>query len=445
MSTLDGRQHPATVDDNQKPIRLGFLGMGIVGTGTVETLLANREEIERRVGRPLIIHRVAVAHPDKPRNIPLDRSLFTRDANEVVSDPEIDIIVEVIGGVEPARSYLESALNHGKQVVTANKELLAKMGADLLQMASARRLDFAFEGSVAGGIPIILPLKVSLAANCIQRIVGIVNGTTNYILTRMTQESADFDEVLADAQSLGYAEADPSSDVDGADAAFKLAILASIAFSTKIDIEQVYHEGIRNIQAVDVLHAQELGYAIKLLAIGSRVAGGLELKVHPALVPHLHPLASVNDVFNAVLVRGSSVGDVMFYGRGAGSLPTGSAVAGDIIDVARNIVADSTGRMHETGFGMKPVVPVEQTRSQFYMRLRALDRPGVIARVATILGDHEVSIATVVQKGAHDDLAEIIWVTHPAPEGRFRAALAEIKALDVVHEVGSVLRVFNGD
>ena len=428
-----------------KPIRLGFLGMGTVGCGTVRTLLDNQREIEARVGRPLLIHRVAVAHPHKKRDVHLDTGLYTTDGNEVVRDPEVDIVVEVIGGVEPARSFLASALEHGKQVVTANKELLAKVGAELLGMAGARRLDFAFEGSVAGGIPIILPLKVSLAANSIQRLLGIVNGTTNYILTRMSEEGAAFEDVLAQAQKLGYAEPDPSNDVDGADAAYKLAILSSIAFGTRVNIDDVYYEGIRSVTALDVHHARELGYAIKLLAIAQRVEDRLELRVHPGLVPIQHPLASVNDVYNAVMVRGSSVGDVMFYGRGAGALPTGSAVAGDIVDVARNIVADATGRLHESTFEHREVVPIQDTRSQFYMRLRADDKPGVIARVATILGDHEVSIATVIQKESQGGSAEIVWVTHATPEGRYRAALEEIRRLPVVHEIGSVLRVVNGE
>jgi homoserine dehydrogenase len=302
-------------------------------------------------------------------------------------------------------------------------------------------LDFAFEGSVAGGIPIILPLQVSLAANSVERITGIVNGTTNYILTRMSREAASFDEVLAQAQNLGYAEADPSSDVDGADAAYKLAILASIAFNTRVRIEEVHYEGIRQVSAEDVRHAAELGYVIKLLAIGKRVGKRLELRVHPTLVPNRHPLAAVNDVFNAVMVQGSSVGDVMFYGRGAGSLPTGSAVAGDIIDVSRNLVADATGRLHVSSFADLPQVPIGESCSRFYIRVRALDEPGVIARIATSLGNHNVSISSVIQKNSDGGIAEIVWVTHPAQEKRVRLALEEIRELTVVHSVGSVLRV----
>ena len=427
------------------PIRLGFLGMGTVGCGTVQTLRENEAQITARVGRPIVIHRVAVARPEKHRPVQLAPSLYTTDGDEVVRDPLVDIVVEAIGGVEPARSFLTSAIEHGKQIVTANKELLAKHGSELLQMAATRRLDFSFEGSVAGGIPIILPLKVSLAGNTIHRILGIVNGTTNYILTRMTREGAAFEDVLAEAQRLGYAEVDPSNDVDGADAAFKLAILSSIAFGTRVNIEDVYYEGIRQVSATDVAHARDLGYVIKLLAIANRVDEQLEMRVHPALIPLSHPLASVNDAFNAVLVNGSSVGDVMFYGRGAGSLPTGSAVAGDIIDVARNLVADATGRLHETGLQDRRIIPIHETRSQFYMRLTALDRPGVIANVAACFGSHEVSIASIVQKGSQGGDAEIVWVTHCAPEGRFRAALEEIRGLPVVHQIGSVLRVINGE
>ena len=422
-------------------IQVGFLGCGNVGAGTIKVLSDNRDAIASRVGAPVRVKRVAVAHPAKPRPSWVDRSLLTGDPDEVLDDPEIDIVAETIGGVRPAKEYLLRALAGGKQIVTANKELLAKEGEELLLMAAERGLDFYYEGAVAGGIPIIRPLRTDLAANRIDRIEGIVNGTTNYILTKMAQEGRDFDEVLAEAQKLGYAEVDPTDDVEGHDAAYKLTILASLAFSSHVPIHDVYFEGIREVSAADIQFAHDLGYVIKLVAIAKRNNGAMELRVHPAFVPHRHPLAAVNDVFNALYVHGDAVGHVMFYGRGAGSLPTGSAVAGDLVDIARNIRAGSTGRIPHARFQQLSVLPMAEVRTRYYVRMQVDDRPKVLAAVASIFGDHDVSIASVVQREAHEGLADIVWLTHPAVERNMGGALAAIRTLEAVRSVTNMIRV----
>ncbi len=425
----------------QSIINIGLLGCGNVGSGTIKVLQDNQEAIRRKLGVELRVSRIAVAHLEKPRPDWVDRSLLTTDPAHILDDPDIQIVAETIGGLNPAKSYLLRAMANGKHIVTANKELLAKQGQDLLPIAAERHLDFLFEGAVAGGIPIIGPLKTDLAANRITRIEGIVNGTTNYILTKMGQEDRDFTEVLAEAQKLGYAEVDPTDDVEGHDAAYKLSILASIAFSSRVPMDQVYFEGIRNISPADIRFARELGYVIKLLAIAKRDDHAMELRVHPAFVPERHPLSSVNDVFNALYVHGDAVGDVMFYGRGAGSMPTGSAVAGNLMDVARNILHGSTGRVSCTCYDQLPVLPMEEVRTRYYIRMLVEDRPKVLAAVAGVLGEHHVSIASVVQRETHDGLAEIVWLTHPAVERNLRAALQEVETLETVRSVNNMIRV----
>ncbi|MBW3622609.1 MAG: homoserine dehydrogenase [Armatimonadetes bacterium] len=422
-------------------INVGFLGCGNVGAGTIKVLHDNAEAIRRKIGAEIRVKRVAVAHLDKARPEWVDRDLLTTDPADVIDDPEIDILAETIGGLNPAKAYLIRAMERGKHIVSANKELLAKEGHDLLPVAAERGLDFFFEGAVAGGIPIIRPLMTDLAANRIDRIEGIVNGTTNFILTKMAHEGRDFGEVLAEAQKLGYAEVDPTDDVEGYDAAYKLAILASTAFSSRVPIREVYFEGIRNVSAADIHSAAELGYVIKLLAIAKRAGDSMELRVHPAFVPKLHPLSAVNDVFNALFLHGDAVGDVMFYGRGAGSLPTGSAVAGDIMDIARNIRTDSTARVASTCFAQLPILPMDEVQTRYYIRMRVEDRPKVLAAVANVLGDHQVSIASVVQRETHDGQAEIVWLTHPAVERNMKAALEEIRNLPAVRAVNNMIRV----
>jgi homoserine dehydrogenase len=418
-----------------------MLGCGVVGSGTLRTLQENAEGIERQIGARLVVKKVCVRNLDKPRAVELPPDLLTTNAAEVLDDPEVDIVAELIGGIEPAGDYILRALRNGKHVVTANKELIAKAGRNLLVEAAERKLDLHFEGAVAGGIPIIRAMKVSLAANRVETVMGIVNGTTNYILTQMAQNGLDFETALREAQEKGYAEADPTDDVDGFDAAYKLAILASIAFQSRVPLEAVFHEGIRAVTDRDIAYAKELGYVIKLVAIAKEKPEGLELRVHPAMLPHAHPLASVDDVFNAVHVHGSSVGDVMFYGRGAGSMPTGSSVAADLMEVARGIVSGGSGRVGCTCFTEKRILPIAEVESNYYLRVETDDRPGVLAAVATVFGEHNVSLESMLQKQGNGEVAEIVWITHRTREGNLRAALKAIQSLPVVRQTSSWIRV----
>ena len=423
-------------------IEIGILGLGVVGSGTVNLLERNRKEIERKVGIPYRIKRIAVREVDKKRSITVDRSLLTSNAYEVVDDPSIDIVCELIGGVEPAKSFVLRALQNGKQVVTANKEMIAKEGHALMELASRKSLDFQFEGSVAGGIPIIQPMKNALGGNQVQEILGIINGTTNYILTKMTQEHADFDAVLREAQAHGYAEADPTSDIEGYDAQYKIAILGSIGFTSRVDVNEVYVEGITRITAADIASAEELGFTIKLVGVAVRVGEDrMQVRVHPALLAKSHPLAATNDVYNAILVKGDPVGDVMFYGRGAGSGPTGSAVVGDIMDVCRNLQFGSTGRIACTCFAHKTMQPIEEVVTRHYLRMTVQDKPKVLAAIANVLGDFDISIESVVQKATHDGQAEIVWVTHEAAGLNISGALNRISELPVVTKIANWIRV----
>ncbi len=422
-------------------INIGLLGLGNVGCGTVRALEENREAIEQKIGTRLVIKKICVLHPDKPRLIPFDRSLLTTNAAEIIDDPEIDIVAELMGGLEPARSYIDGALRSGKNVVTANKELLAKQGHELMRAAAERSLDLSFEGSVAGGIPIIQAMKISLGANRIDELMGILNGTTNYILTRMAMDGSDYESALAEAQAKGYAEADPTDDVDGFDAAYKLAILASIAFQSRIDLGSVYFEGIRKISHEDIAYAKELGFVIKLLGIARETEGRLQLRVHPVMLPSRHPLAAVNDVFNAIYVRGNAVGEVMFYGRGAGMMPTGSAVLADLMETARNLRCGATGRLSWNSFEEKPTQNITEVRSNYYVRMQCLDRAKVLASVASVFGDFDVSIESVVQKRGTGESAEVVWVTHQTTEGDIRKALGVVAQLPVVREISNWIRV----
>ncbi|REJ32861.1 MAG: homoserine dehydrogenase [Bacillota bacterium] len=426
-----------------KPVQIGLLGCGTVGSGVLSILQANAERIAARAGAPIHVRRVAVRDPRKTRSVALDPGVITTDPWQVVDDPEVDIVVEVIGGVDPARDLIAAALEKGKPVVTANKEVLAKHGSELLSLAARRGVDLFFEGSVAGGIPIIQPPRESRAANRVQAIVGIINGTTNYMLTRMSREGMAFDEVLREAQALGYAEADPVSDVEGYDAAFKIAILAALAFETPVRVEEVYCEGITRITPEDIRYGQELGYELKLLAIAREDDGRLEVRVHPTFIPASHPLAAVHDVFNAIFVRGDAVGELMFYGRGAGSLPTGSAVVADLVDVVRRLLYGGNGRQAPPARGL-PVKPIEETVSQYYVSLRVVDRPGVLAKIAAAFGENGVSIDSVIQKGRLEDPVDLVFVTHEVQEANIRRALAEISRLPVVRQVSNVIRVEAG-
>jgi homoserine dehydrogenase len=422
-------------------IKVGLLGLGTVGGGVYRVLQSNRELIAGRVGARIEISRVLVRDVRKDRGVPLPPGILTTDPEEILNSPEIEIVVEVMGGTGAALDHVRTALARGKSVVTANKDMLAVHGKELFQLAQEKGSDLLFEASVAGGIPIIRVLKQCLAANRIQQVMGILNGTTNYMLTRMTNAGRDFQDVLREAQALGYAEADPTNDVEGYDAARKTAILASIAFNTRISFQDVYVEGISRITTEDITYATELGYVIKLLGIAKDTPEGIEVRTHPALLPQSHPLAAVSDSFNAVFVRGDAVGDTMFYGRGAGDLPTASAVVADIMDAARNIVHRAPGIISCTCFEERPLKPMGQVRSRNYLRLRVIDQPGVLAQIAKVFGDHQVSLAAVTQRDTRGDRAELVLITHEVAEQNLRDALAELGELEVVEEICNVLRV----
>jgi len=428
-------------------VRIGVLGCGTVGGGVVRVLAENHDDIARKLGVPIVVKKVLVNDVAKPRSVRLEPHMLTTEAREVLEDDEIDVVVEVMGGVNPAREYVLSALARGKHVVTANKELVAKHGGEIWEMAERTRVAFRFEGSVAAGIPIIKALDECLASNRISEISGIVNGTTNYILTRMAREGWEFEEALADAQQKGYAERDPSSDVDGLDAAYKLAILASVGFGVEVDPAQVYTEGIRRVSKTDIQYARELGYEIKLLAIAKLDGEGLQVRVHPTFVPTWHPLASVSDSFNAIFVRGNAVGSLMFYGRGAGAGPTASAVIADIMDVARGL--SHNGRHYRPEVfkpwgGRLNVKRMEDIETRYYIRLQVVDRPGVLAMIAKAFGDNHVSLESVIQKGTGSPVVGLVFITHFVKEMNLRSALASIRTLPVVKEVSSVIRVEAG-
>jgi homoserine dehydrogenase len=428
---------------SMREVRVGVLGCGNVGSALVRLLAANEDVIARRVGVRLHVARIAVRDLTKPRDLPEVAAAFTDDADAVVADPDIDVVVEIIGGVEPARSLVLGALKSGKPVITANKELLADHGEELFEAAESAGVDILFEASVAGGIPLMRPLRESLAGERIRRVMGIVNGTTNYILTQMTEEGSSFASALADAQALGYAEPDPTADVEGFDAAAKTAIIASIAFGARVVASDVYREGITNVSADDIAAAHELGYVLKLLGVAEAVDGRIGVRVHPAMVPIDHPLASVRGSYNAVFIEGEAVGQLMLLGRGAGGGPTASALLGDLIDAAQNVRAGSRGArigtLHRT-----PIRPVDESSSQFYISLDAADRPGVLAAIAGVFGTHEVSIQSMQQKG-HGDEARLIFVTHIAREAAMAATIREVRELDAVERIGSVLRVVGGE
>lgn len=423
-----------------KPIRTGFLGLGTVATGTLKILIGNGESIAKKVGAPVEVAGILVRDAGKKRNVEVDKELFTTRPEDILDNDSIDIVVELMGGIEPAREYVLRAMKNGKSVVTANKDLIALHGKELFQAAEENSVDLLFEGSVGGGIPIIRPLKYCLAANRLKEIMGIINGTTNYMLTKMTRDGSDFADVLREAQQEGYAEADPTADVEGYDAARKLSILASIAFNTRITFNDVYVQGITGITREDIAYARELNYIIKLLGIAKDTGEGVEVRVHPCFIPAAHPLASVNDVYNAIFVRGDAVGDAMFFGRGAGDLPTGSAVMGDIMEAARNKIKNITA-IHCTCFEEKPVKQMGEIESKYYIRLRVHDRPGVLAAIAYALGDRNVSLASVLQKHTDGQMAEIVLITHTVREQDIQHSLKIIENLSVVGEICNLIRV----
>ncbi len=438
--------------------KVGLLGLGTVGTGVVRIF-------QDRQGRhPLLhgmeLHRVGVRSLDKPRTVTLPTEQVTTDLYAIVSDPSVDIVVEVMGGLEPARSLILEAIAHGKHIVTANKAVISRYGEEIFTAASQAGVYVMIEAAVAGGIPVIQPMKQSLGANRISSVIGILNGTTNYILTQMQQSGRSFDDILADAQRLGYAEADPTADVDGLDAGDKIAILASLAFGGRIKLDDVHREGIRTVSASDIAYADKLGFVIKLLAIAKRPdsqpnssdnSDNLQVRVHPTLVPKSHPLASVNDVYNAILLEGEPLGQVMFFGPGAGAGPTASAVVSDMINIVAllktgQVATDpSVSAMHPllscSHHSYSQVEPIAELNTRFYTRFLTKDHPGVIGKLGTCFGNHGVSLESLVQTGFQGDFAEIVVVTHAVREGNFRTALDEIKALDSVDSIPSLLRV----
>ena len=425
-------------------VRVGVLGCGNVGAALVHLLQSDAEVISRRTGLRLEVARIAVRNVAKERQVDLAAETLTHDAMAVVTDPDIDVVVELIGGIEPARALILSALKSGKPVVTANKELMANVGGELVQVATANSVDLLYEAAVGGGIPLIRPLRESLAGERVKRFMGIVNGTTNYILTRMTEEGTGYAEALAEAQSLGYAERDPTADVEGFDAGAKAAILATIAFGVEVVSGDVYREGISGVTAHDIAVADRMGYVVKLLAIGEQTAGAgadpgpVAVRVHPAMLPREHPLAAVRGSFNAVFVEGEAVGELMFYGRGAGGAPSASAVLGDLIDAAHNLRGGGAGR--STIPRRAAIRPIDELRSQFYLNVDVVDRPGVLAAVAQVFGRHEVSIRSMEQAGLGDE-ARLIFITHMAREADVQATIGGLHQLGVVKRVGSLLRV----
>ena len=459
-------------------LRVGLLGCGNVGGALVRLMVEDGARIAARTGLDLSLAAVAVRSQSREREVPIPSGVLTTDAASVVADPEIDIVVEVIGGIEPARTLILTALKSGKPVITANKELLANCGAELFEAAAAAGVDLLFEAAVAGGIPLIRPLRESLAGESIRRVMGIVNGTTNFILTRMSDHGASYHDALAEAQSLGYAERDPTADVEGFDAAAKAAILANVAFGARVVAGDVYREGIARITESDIAMAHRLGYVVKLLAVVEHTEGGggaggtgeetVAVRVHPAMVPATHPLASVRDSFNAVFIEGGAVGDLMFLGRGAGGMPTASAVLGDLLDAAHNLTTGGAGRT--VALRRTAIRPIDDLRSAYYLALEVADRPGVLHAVSGVLGQHRVSIRLMEQESlapSDDDAAagsvhppapapapaggrlaavpsgraRLVFVTHPAFERDVQACLGELRHLDVVHSIGGLLRV----
>ena len=427
------------LDDGPSLVRVGVLGCGNVGGPLVELIASQGDDIASRTGLRLEVTRIAVQDLAKPRGDAIDPALLTTDARSIVDDPDIDVVVEVIGGIEPARELILAAMKAGKPVITGNKELLASAGAELFQAAEGAGVDLLFEAAVAGGIPLIRPLRESLVGERITRVLGIVNGTTNYILTRMTEAGATYADALAEAQALGFAEADPTADVEGHDAGAKVAIIASIAFGASVVASDVHLEGITGITDVDIAFAKRMGYVIKLLGVADQLATGeIGVRVHPAMVPHDHPLASVRESFNAVFVEGAAVGDLMFYGRGAGGSPTASAILGDLIDAAINRRKGSHASVGQ--LGQATIRSIDDVESAFYLNVEVVDRPGVLAQVAGVFGEHEVSIRSMEQEGLGDE-ARLIFITHRAREAQVRATLRGLDALAAVRRIGSTLRV----
>ncbi|UCD90610.1 MAG: homoserine dehydrogenase [Desulfobacterales bacterium] len=432
-------------------INVGLLGCGTVGTGVAKILIENRNLIRSRVGADLYLKRIADIDLQRDRGIRFDAGVFTSDAHHVVDDPDIDIVIEMIGGEDIAKDLILKAIDNNKHIVTANKSLLANHGIEIFQAATKKGVDLAFEASVGGCMPIIKSLRESLVGNHIKSIAGILNGTCNYILSRSTDEGSTFENVLAEAQKIGFAEADPTLDVEGIDTAHKLAILTSLAYGMEINFNDIFIEGISSITPMDIVFARQFGYTIKLLAISKNTGDAVEARVHPTMIPFDNPLSSVNGVLNAVIVSGDAVGDMMLYGHGAGMMPTGSAVVGDTVDLVRNILSGATGRVPMLSYQMEnirnvPVMPIDDISIHYYFRFAAVDQPGVLSKISGILGDYEISIKSVHQKGRQTKgSVPIVMLTHLAREADVQKALSEIYNLEVVSDKPVLIRIEDED
>ncbi len=430
-----------------KTINIGLIGFGTVGVGLVKVLKSNASLIKERLKGELRIKAIADKDIVSPRSVEVDKRILTTDVKALLNDPEIDIIVELIGGNEPAKTYILEAIKGGKHVVTANKALLAEQGEEIFEAASRREVDVYFEGSVGGGMPIIKILKEGLVANRIKCILGVINGTANYILSRMSEEGSSFQEALSEAKRLGYAEADPAMDIEGIDSAHKLAILASIGFGTRVRLSDLYIEGIAGISARDIQYASEFGYSIKLLAVAKEIGDEeIEVRVHPTLLPQGHLLSSVSGIFNACYLRGDCIGEVLVYGQGAGQMPTASAVAADLVDLARNLLSGSPGRVPAISYSSrKRIRPMEESQSKYYFRFSVVDQPGVLAEISGLLGQNDISIASVIQKERKEgDIVPIVMMTHEAKERAVRLALEKIDKLPAVKAKTMLIRVESG-
>lgn len=427
-----------------KKVKIALLGLGNVGRGVWNILQMNGEEIMKRSGCQVEVAKILVRDPSKARAVKVPEELITTNFDEILNDDSIKIIVEVMGGIEPAREYILKSLNKKKHIVTANKMLLATYGDELFKKADEEEVMLNYEASVAGGIPIIQAINESLTANKIEKLYGIINGTTNFILSKMELEGSDFENVLKEAQEKGYAEADPTSDIEGFDAQYKLAILSSLAFGTKVKIDDVYREGITKITSKDIRYAKDFGLVIKLLAIAKETDGKLQLRVHPTMIPTTHPLANVHDSFNAVFIKGNAVDDLMFYGRGAGDLPTGSAVVADIVSILRSDV-DTENRLpvEKNNLWHKEIGEINDITSRYYIRTTVTDRPGVLGEITAIFGRHGVSLRSVIQRGRikNEEEVGLVLVTHYTEEKQLQGAINEVKDIDAVKEINNMIRI----
>ena len=431
-----------------KTVNVGLLGFGTVGSGVARILLEQSELLRQRAGMSIRLARICDLDITTSRGFPVASDILTDDVRSLIDDPELDIFIELIGGLEPARTFVLEAIQKGKHVITANKALLAAHGHEIFEAAARHGVELGFEASVGGGIPVVKAVKEGLVANRLQTVMGIMNGTANYILSRMTEEGTAFQDVLADAQRLGYAEADPSYDVEGIDTAHKLVIMAMLAFGTPVELSDIYIEGISRLSPLDISFAKEFGYRIKLLAIARNGNNGLELRVHPTMIPSEHLLAQVGGAYNAFYFVGDSVGKVFLYGLGAGQMPTGSAVVADVVDVARNLAGGTIGRVASLGLPydmLRPLKrrPMDSLTACYYFRFSVVDRPKVLARISGILGDMDISIASVVQKGrgSRDSSVSVVMLTHEAHEVKVREALKRIDSLDVISGETMVIRI----